>query len=119
MPDQLTGPALDRAACEALGIEPKEWVAKAPYKEPVVFEYKRYLMADEYADQNPGTKISPVYPRVSTWEAVRLLVERVVWERTFLGVVDVWRRGETHGCGMGPFPEALARAVVAWKEASK
>ena len=35
--DQLTGAALDRAACEALGIEPPEWVAKAPNGKPILF----------------------------------------------------------------------------------
>ena len=127
--DQLTGAALDRAACEALGIEP-DFFVRWGNQETGGRGFKDKKQAKAWAESMKGLeprgtrstyRIEPVFPRVSDWESVRLLVEaleqmEVVWERTTAQWVKVYNNhNEAIGKEYGwAFPEALARAVVAW-----
>jgi hypothetical protein len=138
MPDQLTGHALDRAACETVGIEPGYWTLHHPDErhfptsemgarnQLAMYREAAQKSGDEgFIRKAAECEVIKVYPRVSTWEGVGLLVERlqamgVPWSRTPLGYVKVYNTDvlfEVQGIGVGPLPEALARAVVAWKEA--
>jgi hypothetical protein len=139
MPDQLTDAALDRAACEAVGIEPVYWTPSLrhwpiPTKERAVASLESYRQ-DALESGDPerirkaaACEVIPVYPRVSTWDGVRLLVERleamdcmvsidlnpgrniVLWTNQGFFSVESQQKAET-------LPEALARAVVDWREA--